>query len=344
MSEPLVTLVIPHYRGHILLECLEALFARTRTPMRVLVVDDCPDDESIQIARTRFPRIEVLRNAHNLGFVGACNRGLSTATSRYVMLLNNDVEVTEGWLGALVAFMEAHPDYAACQPKILSSQDRRRFDYSGGAGGMMDLLGYPFCLGRVFEDLEEDLGQYDTPRPIFWASGSAILIRRDFLGGTGLLDEVLWAHWEEIDLCWRIHLAGGHISSVPSSVIYHHSGWTLPPESLKKMYLNHRNSLIVAIKHGSPGRLAWALPVRLGMEALTVLRGVVRLEWKRPLAVVGALAWIVAHPGALWRGRRASRRLRRVPYREVEGKMYRGAVVYRHFARRVRRASELVGE
>ncbi len=154
---------------------------------------------------------------------------------------------------------------------------------------------------------------------------------------------MLWAHWEEIDLCWRIHLAGGHISSVPASVIYHHSGWTLPPESLKKMYLNHRNSLIVAIKNGSLRRLAWALPVRLGMEALTILRGVVRREWKRPLAVVGALVWIAAHPGALWRGRRASGRLRRVPYREVERKMYRGAVVYRHFARGVRRASELVG-
>ena len=142
----------------------------------------------------------------------------------------------------------------------------------------MDLLGYPFCLGRVFDELEEDRGQYDEPAPIFWASGSAILIRREFLTTTGLLDEVLWAHWEEIDLCWRIQLAGGGLSSVPSSVIYHHSGWTLPPEHFKKMYLNHRNSLVVLIKNSSLSRLAWALPIRLAMEVLTVLRGLARLE------------------------------------------------------------------
>ncbi len=343
MPDPLVTIVIPHYKGEVLLACLKALFTHTESPARVLVVEDFPGDESLRLARERFPRVEVLSNPRNLGFVRACNRGLSAATSRYVMLLNNDVEVTAGWLEALVAFMETHPEYAACQPKILSSQDRRRFDYSGGAGGMMDRFGYPFCLGRVFDHLEEDLGQYDAPASIFWASGSAVLIRREVLEGVGLLDEVLWAHWEEIDLCWRIQLAGGRIASVPSSVIYHHSGWTLPPDSLKKMYLNHRNSLVVGIKNSSLRRLAWTAPVRLGMEALTVLRGLVRLEWKRPLAVVGALAWIIAHPLPVWRGRRASRRLRRVPYREVEGRMYSGSVVFHHFIRGVRRASDLVG-
>lgn len=343
MSDPLVTLVIPHYVGDILLECLGYLFSRTGMAMRVLVVDDCPDDESIRRARARFPQIEVLRNERNLGFVRACNRGLEVARSRYVMLLNNDVEVTEGWLEALVAFMEGHPECAACQPKILSSQDRRRFDYSGAGGGLMDLFGYPFCLGRIFDDMEEDRGQYDAPRPIFWASGSAILIRREALARTGLLDEVLWMHWEEIDLCWRIHLAGGAISSVPSSVLYHHSGWTLPPASLKKMYLNHRNSLIVVIKHSSLRRLLWAFPLRLGMEVLTILQGLIRLEWKRPLAAAGALAWGITHPLTLWRGRRASRRIRRVPFQEVERRMYAGSVVYRRFVKGVKRASELVG-
>lgn len=343
MPDPLVTIVIPHFAGDILLECLGYLFSRTRMPMRVLVVDDCPDDESIRRAKARFPQIEVLRNERNLGFVKACNRGLSAAQSPYVMLLNNDVEVTEGWLEALVAFMEGHPACAACQPKILSFQERRRFDYSGAGGGLMDMFGYPFCLGRIFDEQEEDLGQYDTPRPIFWASGTAFMIRREVLGRTGLLDEVLWAHWEEIDLCWRIHLAGGDISSVPSSVIYHHSGWTLPPARLKKMYLNHRNSLIVVIQHSSLRRLLWAFPLRLGLEVVTILQGLVRFEWKRPLAAAGALAWLATHPLTLWRGRRASGRIRRVPFREVERRMYAGSVVYQHFVKGVWRAKELVG-
>ncbi len=343
MSDPLVTVVIPHYTGDILLECLGYLFSRTGMPMRVLVVDDYPDHESIARARSRFPQIEVLRNERNLGFVGACNRGLREARSRYVMLLNNDVEVAGGWLGALVEFMEAHPACAACQPKLLSFQDRGRFDYSGAGGGLMDLFGYPFCLGRIFDEMEEDLGQYDAPRPIFWASGSAILIRREVLERTGLLDESLWMHWEEIDLCWRIHLAGGEISSVPASVIYHHSGWTLSASRFKKLYLNHRNSLFVTIEHSAWRRLLWMLPLRAGMEMLTILYGLVRLEWKRPAAVAGALVWVATHPLTLWRGRRASRRIRRVPCREVERRMYAGSVVYQHFVRGVRRASELVG-
>jgi GT2 family glycosyltransferase len=189
--------------------------------------------------------------------------------------------------------------------------------------------------------MEEDRGQYDTPRPIFWASGTAVVFRRDVLARTGLLDEVLWMHWEEIDLCWRIHLEGAEIFSVPSSVIYHRSGWTLPPSRLQKLYLNHRNSLFVVIKHSSPRRLLWAFPLRLGMEALTILRGLVRFEWKRSLAAAGALAWVVTHPLTLWRGRRASGRARRVPYREAERRMYGGSVVYQHFVKRVKRASDL---
>jgi GT2 family glycosyltransferase len=206
---------------------------------------------------------------------------------------------------------------------------------------MMDRLGYPFCLGRIFDVLEEDRGQYDAPRPIFWASGTAILIRREMLDRTGLLDEGLWAHWEEIDLCWRLQLAGGGIYSVPASVIHHHSGWTLGSDRFLKLYLNHRNSLIVLIKHTGPFRLLWLLPQRAALEALTVAYGLLRLDWKRPAAVLCAFFWLGSHPGALWRGRRASRLLQRIPRREVEGRMYRRALVFQHFLRGVRSAGQL---
>ena len=341
MSEPLVTIIIPHYEGEILLECLGYLFSRTPIPTRVLVIDDYPDHESIQRAKDRFPQIEVLRNDRNIGFSASCNRGLRAARSRYVLLLNNDVEVTDGWLEALVETMEGHPEFAACQPKIRSSRDRNRFDYSGAAGGLIDCFGYAFCLGRVFDVTEEDRGQYDNPRPIFWASGTAILIRRKILDVTGFLDENLWMHWEEIDLCWRIQISGGTISSVPASVIYHYSGWTLPGAHVKKLYLNHRNNLIALIKNTSSQRLLWVLPVRIGLEVLTILRDCSRLEWKRPLAVVGAFVWLVFHPLTLLRGRRKSQMIRRVADRKIDGRIFMGSIVYQHFVKGIVRASDV---
>lgn len=326
-----VSIIIPHYNGDILLECLSSLFEHTTGSFEVIVVDDGSTDGSVDRAQAHFPAIRVLRNAHNRGLAVSCNRGFAAAQGHYLLLLNNDVEVQPGWLEELVRFADAHPRCAACQPKILSAQDRSRFDYAGAAGGRIDEFGHTYCLGRLFDTLEEDRGQYDTPREIFWASGAALLLRRESLEQVGYLDELFFMHFEEIDLCWRLHLAGFQVWSVPSSTIYHHSGWTLPPESPRKMFLNHRNNLLLLLKNYALSSLLWAFPIRLGLEGLTILYALFRGDLKRAVAALKGMVWVAGHVRQIARRRATAQAVRRVSDREIRRRMTRGSIALRYF-------------
>lgn len=326
-----VSVIIPHYRENILLDCLNSIFLEEPFPEEVIVVDDASTDGSVARAIFQFPQVRVLRNDTNLGFVLSCNRGLRAAGCRYVVLLNDDTEVEKGWLTALVAFAETHPKVAALQPKILSWQDRRRFDYSGAAGGLIDLFGYPFALGRIFGSTEEDNGQYDKPREIFWASGTAMFLRREVLDTVGYLEETFIAHMEEIDLCWRLHITGFTVWSVPSSIVYHRSGWTLPPSNWLKMYLNHRNSLIMLLKNYSIGSLLLFIPIRIVLDLLSLAVSFVKGEWKRTWAIILAMFWVITHLGRIQKMNSTIQRLRIISDEQLIKRMYRRNIALDYF-------------
>ena len=343
MSEP-VAIVIPHYRASTLGACLEALYTRSDWPIQVTVVDDGPDGPAIQEARRVYPQIQVLRNERNLGFTVACNRGLAQARTRYAVLLNDDTLVEAGWLRPLIEAAEGDPELAACQPKLLSVADPGFFDYAGGAGGYIDRLGYTFCRGRLFDHRERDEGQYDRPAPLFWACGAALFLRLEALRRVGPLDEQYYMHFEEIDLCWRLRLAGYRILAVPTSVIHHHSGWSLPPSSFGKAYLNYRNNLVLLCKNLEGARLLWVLPARLVLDLSSCLLFLAKGQFAQVPAPLAALAWLLCHPVQLWRRRRQSQALRR-PGASFQGEgVYQGSLVYQYFVRGVRSARCLVPE
>jgi len=338
-NSPSVSIIIPHHGGQILLDCLASLFLNTGPAVEVILVDDCSPDSSVREAVKRFPQIKVVRNPRHSGFAVSCNRGIKAASGEYLVLLNNDTKVSPGWLSELVSFARRHPRLGACQPKILSWQDKRRFDYSGAAGGLIDIFGMPYALGRVLENMELDHGQYDSSREIFWASGTAIFIRREALRDVGELDEDFFAHMEEIDLCWRMKLSGFKIYSVPSSVIYHYSGWTLPADRLLKMYLNHRNSLMMLLKNYGSAMLLWILPTRLLLECLTILYSLLRLDLKRVIAVNGGLASVAFQIHKIWKKRLVVQALRRVSDSRITKDMFRGSIGINYFLGRSYRGS-----
>ncbi len=343
-GSPRVSIIIPHVGGiEWLSACLESLTPTAGAEVEILVVDNGSSDGSIEIARRRFPWVQVVRSERNLGFAGGCNLGIRATKGEYIVLLNDDCEVTPGWLHTLLAEADADPRLAACQPKLLSAQRRDLFDYSGAAGGLIDVFGYPFALGRMFETVEKDLGQYDRRQRVFWASGTAMLLRRRLLEEVGLLDEDFFAHMEEIDLCWRFHLRGYEVAAVPASIVYHRSGATLAASAFRKKYLNHRNNLVMLIKNYEPVSLLWVLPLRLLLEVVTFAYAVVVLDFRRALAVLAAFGYLLTHPHRLWRQRRAAQAVRRVRDRDVMAKMYRGSVVWSYFVRGVRRACDLPG-
>ena len=343
MDDP-VTIVIPHYRAEVLSDCLASLFACGDWPVRVIVVDDGGNAPSLRSAVAQFPDIEVLRNPSRLGFSGSCNRGLEAVQTPYAVLLNDDTRVEPRWLRPLVAAAEADGAVAAAQPKLLSTTRPGHFDYGGGAGGYIDSLGFTFCRGRLLDCLEVDEGQYDRPAPLFWACGSALFLRMASLERVGLLDPDFFMHFEEIDLCWRLRLAGYRIVAVPDSVVHHYSGFSLPPKSFQKTYLNHRNNLVTLVKNLPARRLVGLLPARLCLDLVAAAAYLARGDLRLFPAPLAAWLWCVSNVPNLVRRRRTSRALCTPGADDRVDGVFTGSLLSRYYLRGQRRALELIPE
>lgn len=215
----------------------------------VIVADNASTDGSMAVMKEQFPHIKTLSFEKNLGFTGGYNKAFEIIDKEYgpeyFLLINSDIEVTEGWLRPLIGWMDRHPECGACAPKLHSYFEKDRFEYAGAAGGYIDRLGYPFCRGRVLKRIEQDHGQYDCPAEVMWATGACLMVRSSVYRHIGGLDDRFFAHMEEIDLCWRMQLEGWKVTIVPESVVYHVGGGTLPQTSPFKLYLNFRNNLLM---------------------------------------------------------------------------------------------------
>ena len=215
----------------------------------VWVADNGSSDGSLEWVKENFDRVRLLRLEKNHGFAGGYNRALGKIEARYYVLLNSDVEVTEGWLDPLMGYMDSNEDAASCQPKILSYKNPVFFEYAGAAGGFIDKYGFTFCRGRIFGNVEKDNGQYDNRAELFWTSGACMMVRAAAFNECGGFDDDFFAHMEEIDLCWRFGHKGYRLVCIPDSVVYHVGGGTLPYESPRKTYLNFRNNLFLLYKN-----------------------------------------------------------------------------------------------
>ena len=211
----------------------------------VIVADNASTDGSMKVMKESFPEVRTIVFEKNFGFTGGYNRAFDQIDSDLFVLINSDIEVTDGWLEPLIEWMKAHPECGACAPKLHSYQEREKFEYAGAAGGYIDRYGYPFCRGRVLKRLETDRGQYDSPADVMWATGACLMVRSEVYRRLGGLDDRFFAHMEEIDLCWRMQLEGYRVCIVPESIVYHIGGGTLPASSPFKLYLNFRNNLMM---------------------------------------------------------------------------------------------------
>ncbi len=343
LNPPKVTVIIPHWNGIEVLEpCLRSLDETQYAGLKVVVVDNASSDDSVAFVRREFPGVRVIENAENLGFAGGCNVGLRAIESEYYLVLNNDTTHDSDWIRPLVEQMESDTKIAAVQPKIMSAQNPELFDYAGGVGGLLDILAFPYALGRIFTTTERDDGFYDTPRDIFWASGTALLIRGAALQDVGYFDEDFFAHMEEIDLCWRFHNAGWRVVNAPESKIFHHSGWTLPPDRYQKKYLNHRNNLMMIIKNYPFAYLAAILPARIALEGVAFIFSALIRDWKRMAAILMAIGWNLIHSFLLIRKHlEAGKKRKPQNVAATLRKMYGGSIFFQYFLRGRKRARDI---
>lgn len=262
-----IAVVILNWNGNQMLErFLPSVTANTTGDAEVIIADNGSTDDSIDFLRTNYPQLRLVLMDKNYGFADGYNRSLAQIEADYYVLLNDDVEVTPGWTEPVVAQMEADPKMAICQPKLLMYDQRDTFEYAGGAGGFIDKYGYPFCRGRIFTTLEQDHGQYDDAREIFWASGAAMFVRADVWKQLGGLDGEFFAHMEEIDFCWRAKNAGWKVGYCPESVIYHVGGGTLPKTNPRKTYLNFRNNMALLYKNLPKNQRCWVMGSRVVLD------------------------------------------------------------------------------
>ena len=263
-----VAVVILNYNGQKFLEqFLPNVIANCDPALaEVIVADNASTDDSVEFMREHFPDIRLIENGSNGGFSMGYNLALRQIDAEYYVLLNSDIEVASHWTEPVVELMDAHPEIAACQPKILSYYHKEKFEYAGASGGFIDQYGYPFCRGRIFQNLEDDKGQYDTPCEVFWATGACMFVRADLYHQIGGLDDSFFAHMEEIDLCWRLKNAGYKVYCCPQSKVYHIGGGTLPKNSPRKTYLNFRNNLSLLVKNLPKHRVKRTILYRIFLD------------------------------------------------------------------------------
>lgn len=255
----------------------------------IILVDNASTDNSLNFLADNYPTLQTIFFKENYGFTGGYNKALLNLDGyEYFVLLNSDIEVTENWLNPIIDLMDNNKNITACQPKILSYNNKEYFEYAGAAGGFIDYLGYPFCRGRIFDTLEKDEGQYNDAKPVFWATGACMFVRADAYKKMNGLDEHFFAHMEEIDLCWRMQNAGYEVWVQPQSTVYHVGGGTLNTDSPRKTYLNFRNNLLMMLKNIDLFKVYPIIFLRMILDGLAGIKFLTQGKFAHCFAIVKA--------------------------------------------------------
>jgi len=273
INTPKIAVVILNWNGikH-LGEFLPSVLASTWPDLDIIVGDNGSTDGSVEFLQQNFPSVQIIQNDKNYGFTGGYNRVLEKVDADYFILLNSDVEVHNGWIEPVIDLMETDPLVAAAVPKIKSFAQKNYYEHAGAAGGFIDVFGYPFCRGRMFYEIEEDNGQYEQSGEVFWASGAAMFVKKQYWVEAGGFDDRFFAHMEEIDLCWRLKNMGYKIMYCAESEVYHVGGGTLNTENPFKTFLNFRNNLLLLKNNLSVWRAIFIIFIRFWMDLLAIVR------------------------------------------------------------------------
>lgn len=350
IDTPKVAVVILNWNGtKYLKQFLPSVMASTWAGLKVVMGDNASTDDSVAFVRENYPSIEIIQNDKNYGFTGGYNRVLAQVDADYYILLNSDVEVVPGWIEPVINLMESDDTIAAAAPKILAYAQKDTFEHAGAAGGFIDAYGYPFCRGRMFYEVEKDLGQYQQSGEVFWASGASLFIKKKYWDLAGGFDEYFFAHMEEIDLCWRLKNMGYKVMYCAQSTVYHVGGGTLTAENPFKTYLNFRNNLLL-LKKNLPFWTAFrVIVIRFLMDLLALIRfmmeGKRRDAWAVSRAhqafVLSLFGIRLAAYGVRVNGQKSIRQTATSNRQQNKKGTYKGSIVWQFFLKKKARFTDL---
>lgn len=330
-----VAVVILNWNGRKFLEeFLPSVVQYLPEYAQIIVADNDSSDDSLAFLNDNYPLIRIVQNKENGGYAKGYNDALQNIRAEYYVLLNSDIEVTRDWIDPIIDFMDKNRKVAACQPKILSYHQKTHFEYAGAGGGYIDKYGYPFCRGRIFQEMEEDKGQYNDLKEVFWASGACMFVRADVYHELQGLDDDFFAHMEEIDFCWRAKNNDYQIYYHPKSVVYHVGGGTLPKGNPRKTYLNFRNNFFLLYKNVESKNLVFVFVWRLILDGVAGIKFLLDGSLKDAIAVVKAHFHFYAALGTL-------KKKRKLLKQKPVGQVYQRNIVYEHFVKKIKSFSLL---
>ncbi len=250
-------------------ECIDSVLSSNYKNIQIYLIDNNSKKEdyiNFYNSHKHLKKIKFFHLKKRLGFGGCCNYAIRKIKKGYIVLLNDDTIVSKNWLNPVIKYMEKNPDVGACQPKIKNMKKKNYFEYAGAAGGHMDVYGYPFCRGRIFYTVEKDHGQYDDIVDIAWTSGNCFISKKEVFKKVGYLDEIFYIYQDEADFCWRMHFYGYRLVYIPKSVVYHYGSGTVGTQNSWKVYLHHRNTIMLLLKNYTRKEVIRYLPFRFFLD------------------------------------------------------------------------------
>lgn len=342
----IITIAILNYNGAELLESYLPMiqYSSDKYEFDILLIDNKSDDLSVDFVKEWYPEIKVVELSKNYGYAAGYNKGLREIDTEFVAILNSDVLVTENWIDPIINAFESDKYLGCVQPMILSLETRSKFEYAGAAGGFLDILGYPFCRGRLFESIENNENQYDKNVEIFWASGAAMVCRTKVFKNLGGFDDGFFAHQEEIDLCWRIKLAGYNIKCIAESKVFHLGGGTLDYQNPRKDFLNFRNNLYLITKNENIGKLIWLIPAKLVLDGIAAFKFLLEGNPKSALSVFKAhLSYYIHLPLVFERKNKEYLLIEKYRINNPNlNARYKGSIVWKYFVDGKKKYSDLI--
>jgi GT2 family glycosyltransferase len=304
----------------------------------LFVIDNASSDGTWEYLATFGDQLHPIRIDINRGFTNGYAEGLANIDASIFCLLSSDVQISPNWIEPVITLFDADPKVAVVQPKIKSWHEKSKFEYAGACGGFIDTLGFPFCRGRLFYDVEEDKGQYDDNREIFWASGACFFIRSNIYRESGGLDNDFFAHMEEIDLCWRIKNRGYKVMVCPASEVYHIGGAVIAYGSPEKTYRNHRNNLIMMVKNLPSQEVVPKILARLLLDALAFFNMILRGQFRASFSIFSA-HWSFLFQLSKWKRKRAE--LKEWSIHPSKSGIYPKSIIWKYFAEGKKKFSDL---
>jgi len=322
-KNPLCSVIIINYNGRKLLKrFLPSIERLNYENYEVIIIDNASRDDSVLFVKSHYPQFKIVKNPQNFGTAEGSNSGIPHAKGEYILWLSNDMELDPSLLRLMVETAESSPDIGVCTCKMRRiTVQGEKLNIIDSVGGDIDIFGFPSARGIN----EPDKGQLDEVSEVFFSFGGAMLIKQEVINKIGAYDPTFFTLADDIDLCWRAHLAGYKVVVQPKAVLYHRVSATLGTifRRSRKRYVSEKNTFRMLLKNYSSSTLAKVLPPYLGLLTAEITLFLMLRKFRLVTAYLKAILWNLYNFRDAWTQHVAIQQLRVISDKDIQKMMYR---------------------